>query len=61
MPEAQHIDTVASVVDSVEDEIRSAHELFHSGTAPNIAAAFGKLRESFREVEQRPSKPVRGS
>ncbi len=60
MPEAQHINTTASVVDPIENQIRGVHELLHSGTAPNIPAAFRKLQESFRPVEQRHSQPIRG-
>jgi hypothetical protein len=60
MPEAQHIDTVTSGVDPVENQIWGANEHPHSGTAPNIAAAFWKLRESFCPAEQRHSKPISG-
>lgn len=60
MPEAQHMDTAASIVDPVEDQVRNTNELLHSRTAPNTAAAFRKLRESFCSVEQRHSQPICG-
>ena len=59
MPEREHIDTTAGIVDTVEDQIRSANEFLHSRTAPDVTAAFGKLRETFRPVEQRHSQPIR--
>lgn len=60
MPEAKHIDTTASIVDAVENQIRGANELLHSRATPNVAAAIRKLSESFRPFEQRPSQPIRG-
>jgi hypothetical protein len=59
MPEAEHINTTAAIVDTVEDQIRGANELFHSRATPDVAAAFRKLRESFRSVEQRHSQSLR--
>jgi hypothetical protein len=60
MPEAQHIDTAASIVHAIENQIRGTNEFLHSGATPDVAAAFRKLREALSLVEQRPSKPIRG-
>jgi hypothetical protein len=60
MPEAEDIDATASIIDAIEDQVRGANELLHSRAPPDVAAAFRKLCESFRSVEQRQSQPIRG-
>jgi hypothetical protein len=60
MPETKHIDTTASIVHAVEDQVRGTNELLHSRPAADIATAFWEMRESFRLVEQRHSKPIGG-